>query len=370
MVMEEQVVEKKEGLDYTEVPDKVFLGDVETYKVLQRGMDEGKVLEGTLDFGEDRTKVPENGVYMGKDQIFKGVGVDPFQHEILKSSNVMGMVQNEVLDGNMDVVKVYTVVLEGGSDKDDIHGNILEDSMDMEVQDKVLDGGIDVNKVEDKFFMSGVEVDKFLEGDLDMDKVQCIVLECSMNADKLQDKFLKGGVHHLAEDNFLKKNVNVDKIYGSVNMEKVIDEVPEEAVAMDMVQNKTEDGVDMDNTLDEVLKGSVNININENGVDLKEAHDMVHEDRVDVKGVLNPQERFDTLRCQVRIITRHNLRLHMANHTTRDVYVRLLGHGERITGSGKEAYDDHEEDNLLLLRSVLISISLQINSYSDIICFL
>ncbi|XP_027023056.2 uncharacterized protein LOC113656168 [Tachysurus fulvidraco] len=360
--MEEQVVERKEGLDCTEVPDKVFLGDVETYKVLQRGVDEGKVLEGTLDFGEDQTKVLENSVYMGKAQILKGVGVDQFQHEM--SSNIMGMVQNEVLDGNMDVVKVYTVVLEGGSDKDDaIHGNILEDSMDMEVQYKVLDGGIDVNKVEDKFFMSGVEVDKYLEGGLDMDKVQCRVLECRMNADKLQDKFLKGGVeigkfqdkvlkgdvHHLVEDNFLKKNVNVDKIYGTVNMEKVIDDVLEDAVAMDMVQNRMEDGVDVDNTLDEVLKCSVNININENGVDLKEAHDMVHEDRVDVKGNLNAQERFDTLRCQVRIITRHNLRLHMANHTTRDVYVRLLGHGERITGSGKEAYDDHEEDNLLLV---------------------
>ncbi len=49
------------------------------------------------------------------------------------------------------------------------------------------------------------------------------------------------------------------------------------------------------------------------------------------------EERGDTMRCQVKITTRHNLQLRMANYTARDVYVRLLGHGDRISGTGTEA---------------------------------
>lgn len=40
----------------------------------------------------------------------------------------------------------------------------------------------------------------------------------------------------------------------------------------------------------------------------------------------------EALRCQVKITTRRSLHLRIANHTTRDVYVRLVGHGERIAG--------------------------------------
>lgn len=46
------------------------------------------------------------------------------------------------------------------------------------------------------------------------------------------------------------------------------------------------------------------------------------------------EERTDAMRCQVKITTRHNLQLRMANYTARDVYVRLLGHGDRISGTG------------------------------------
>ncbi|TRY99465.1 hypothetical protein DNTS_023002 [Danionella cerebrum] len=48
----------------------------------------------------------------------------------------------------------------------------------------------------------------------------------------------------------------------------------------------------------------------------------------------------DGMRCQVKITTRHNLQLRMANHTAHDVYVRLLGHGERISGTGLSALKD------------------------------
>ncbi|KAM7416794.1 hypothetical protein PAMA_018724 [Pampus argenteus] len=41
----------------------------------------------------------------------------------------------------------------------------------------------------------------------------------------------------------------------------------------------------------------------------------------------------DALRCQVKITTRSNLHLRIANHTARDVYIRLVGHGGRIAGA-------------------------------------
>lgn len=57
-----------------------------------------------------------------------------------------------------------------------------------------------------------------------------------------------------------------------------------------------------------------------------------------LKAVLDEglEERADAMRCQVKITTRHNLQLRMANYTARDVYVRLLGHGNRISGTGTE----------------------------------
>ena len=38
----------------------------------------------------------------------------------------------------------------------------------------------------------------------------------------------------------------------------------------------------------------------------------------------------EALRCQVKITTRRSLHLRIANHTARDVYIRLVGHGGRI----------------------------------------
>lgn len=38
----------------------------------------------------------------------------------------------------------------------------------------------------------------------------------------------------------------------------------------------------------------------------------------------------EAMRCQVKITTRQSLHLRIANHTARDVYVRLVGHGGRI----------------------------------------
>uniref|UniRef100_A0A3P9B8N2 FERM domain containing 3 n=1 Tax=Maylandia zebra TaxID=106582 RepID=A0A3P9B8N2_9CICH len=40
----------------------------------------------------------------------------------------------------------------------------------------------------------------------------------------------------------------------------------------------------------------------------------------------------EALRCQVKITTRRSLHLRIANHTRRDVYVRLVGNGGRIAG--------------------------------------
>ena len=44
--------------------------------------------------------------------------------------------------------------------------------------------------------------------------------------------------------------------------------------------------------------------------------------------------RADSLRCQVKITTRRNLHLRISNHTSRDVYVRLVGRQGRVSGSG------------------------------------
>lgn len=72
-------------------------------------------------------------------------------------------------------------------------------------------------------------------------------------------------------------------------------------------------------------------------------HEMVAEEGLreeeDVDEALEEslEERADALRCQVKITTRHNLQLRLANYTARDVYVRLLGHGDRISGTGMEA---------------------------------
>lgn len=38
----------------------------------------------------------------------------------------------------------------------------------------------------------------------------------------------------------------------------------------------------------------------------------------------------EALRCQVKITTRRSLHLRIANHTARDVYVRLVGHGGHV----------------------------------------
>lgn len=38
----------------------------------------------------------------------------------------------------------------------------------------------------------------------------------------------------------------------------------------------------------------------------------------------------EALRCQVKISTQQNLHLRIANHTARDVYVRLVGRGGRV----------------------------------------
>lgn len=70
------------------------------------------------------------------------------------------------------------------------------------------------------------------------------------------------------------------------------------------------------------------------------AEECLQEDVDEVlKAVLDEglEERVEAMRCQVKITTRHNLQLRMANYTTRDVYVRLLGHGDRISGTGTEA---------------------------------
>lgn len=55
----------------------------------------------------------------------------------------------------------------------------------------------------------------------------------------------------------------------------------------------------------------------------------------------SPMVAAEALRCQVKITTRRSLHLRIANHTARDVYVRLVGHGGHIaeinTGLPKNA---------------------------------
>lgn len=70
------------------------------------------------------------------------------------------------------------------------------------------------------------------------------------------------------------------------------------------------------------------------------AEECLQEDADEVLNVVldeGLEERADAIRCQVKITTHHNLQLRMANYTARDVYVRLLGHGNRISGTGTEA---------------------------------
>lgn len=50
----------------------------------------------------------------------------------------------------------------------------------------------------------------------------------------------------------------------------------------------------------------------------------------------------ESLRCQVKITTRRNLHLRIANHTARDVYVRLVGNGRRVA----EASTGHRRNTL------------------------
>lgn len=350
MVMEEQGIGKKKALGRIEVPNKVLEGGVETS---QKGMDEDEALKGTTNVSKDQTKILEDSVCTGKDQD-QGVGMDQFQHKVLKSSNEAGGIQDEVLNYRMDVDHVQAVVVEAGFDKDKTENNVLEDAVAVyKVQEKVLHGGANVNKVlnsrlhmdtvqnmgqygcfdvHDKVLEDRVEVDKILEGGLDIDKFQDKVLKGGVAMDKIQDMVV---VHlNTSEDGFVKGNVTVDGINvfeDSGYVEKVLDEVLEKAVGMDMVQNKKESGVDVDKSLDEVPKDSV-LKVN-----------------ADMEELLNGQEQVETMRCQVKITTRHNLQLRMVNHTSRDVHVRLLGHGERITGSGKEAYcsdtDRHHVDD-------------------------
>ncbi|KAG5841354.1 hypothetical protein ANANG_G00198640 [Anguilla anguilla] len=80
----------------------------------------------------------------------------------------------------------------------------------------------------------------------------------------------------------------------------------------------------------EVEKVGVEVELEMVGVDNKLQKVGVVEERVE------DAERVEALRCQVKITTRQSLQLRMANHTARDVYVRLLGHGARISGTGTE----------------------------------
>ncbi|XP_046727391.1 uncharacterized protein LOC124399996 [Silurus meridionalis] len=200
----------------------------------------------------------------------------------------------------MEVNKVLNFSL----NMDKVQGNPIEGGMEMDkTENKILEGGMEVNNFQVKFLKGGAEVDNILGGGLDRDKFQHKVSEGCMDVAKFQDNVLKCSVHlNTGEDNFVKENIDVKEIQ----------------------------------TLEEALKGSVDVN--KNSVELRKAHDTVLEESVAVEEVLKTQEWMDTLRCQVKITTRYNLQLRMANHTGRDVYVRLLDHGERIGGSGKEAY--------------------------------
>ncbi|KAJ8413926.1 hypothetical protein AAFF_G00065240 [Aldrovandia affinis] len=68
------------------------------------------------------------------------------------------------------------------------------------------------------------------------------------------------------------------------------------------------------------------------------------------------RERAEAVRCQVKITTRQSLQLRMANYTARDVYVRLLGHGTRISGAGVLALKDSV--HLSPLRSQMAQVGL------------
>lgn len=386
MVMEEQGMGKKEGLGSIEVPDEVLEGGVEIVKTTPNGMDEDEALEGTTDVGKDQTKILEDSVCIGKDQD-RGVGMDRLQHEVLKSSNEAGKIQEEVLNDGMDVVNVQAVVVEAGFDKDNTENNVLEDAvavdkvqenesafflhsgldmdsvkssgnhvgtgMDMEVQNMGLEGCLEV---QDKVLEGCVEVDKGLEGGLDIEKFQDKVLKGGAAMDKVQDKVLV--LLNTSEDGFVKGTFTVDGINDRVLVDnvyvgKVLDEVLEEAVDTDKVQNKKEwCGVDVDKSLDEFQK--ISVDVNENSVDMEE--------------VLDGQEWVETMRCQVKITTRHNVQLRMANHTSRDVYVRLLVHGDRIAiGSGKEAYCSDSDRMIISLITCYCVLSVNCESFTQII---
>lgn len=298
----------KKGLDCIDVPDKA--------------------LEGGVDPGEDLTKAMND---MGKYQVHGGVGVGKFQHKVLESENEVGgdmdKFQEKVFQNGLEVAKG----LHSSLDMDAIQGTVTKVGMEM---DGVLNCGMEVNEFQAMVLEFGAKVDKVSDEGLDMDKIQLNVLDCGMNLERFQDNLLKCSMGlNTAKDKFLKGNVDMDGIHGKA-LEEIV--YAEEVKDMDKVRNKIKDSIDVDKTLGEVLKG--NLNLNENCVESKKVHDTIPEDSVNVEKVLNTEERMDTMRCQVKITTRHNLHLRMANHTTQDVYVRLLRHGKRITGRGKEAY--------------------------------
>lgn len=237
------------------------------------------------------------------------------------------------------------------SNRDERKGKVLEDDVDEDkFQDLVLDSGMEINMVPEKFLKGVVKVEMFLNKDLNPVQLKVpdgsiddTFLKGGVEVNKFQDKVLNSNLDPNTEDNFQKRNVYVDEIHDMILKDSVYPpkKVLEKTVNM-KVQNKMGDYVDLTKALDEVLKNSVDVN--KNGVKLNKAYDMVLKDYVNVVEVLNVRKRMNTTRCQVRITIRHNLQLRLANHTAQDVYVRLLSYGERITGSGKESYDDCNRD--------------------------
>jgi len=78
------------------------------------------------------------------------------------------------------------------------------------------------------------------------------------------------------------------------------------------------------------------------GLDVTPKSEGMAEGRAGPLEVVHPGESTDeressivvaeATRCRVKITTRRSLHLRIANHTARDVYVRLVGHGAHITG--------------------------------------
>lgn len=223
--------------------------------------------------------------------------------------------------------------------------------------DGVLGMKIRVQDLEDAGNPNEVQTDS-----VDVDTLQKKESHDIADVDRVQADVMNGEIPDEALKSSLDgdKDQTLDRMSGQdKRLEVGLPEVLDRPVDADNVQEGLLKG-DWKRPIDEMLneaqsQSSLDITRFVGG-DLNKAVEKVPE-----ISVLNAQTWMNSMRCQVKITTRHSLQLHMANHTARDVYVRLLHHGDRISGNGTKA----SRVAYIITRMIMIMILFIISRNSD-----